>query len=144
MPRTHLPYPSEFRHQLVELVRSGRAIRELAREFECSDQTIRNWVRQADLDEGRRDDGLTSAEREELRRLRRENRRLREEREWRFSCLPKVDRYWQKPRPGSLGRPARCPGSVRVHESESGLLLHRHDGPRTRRLPERVLRVARP
>jgi transposase len=66
---------------MVELVRSGRAIRELAREFECSDQTIRNWVRQADLDEGRRDDGLTSAEREELRRLRRENRQLREERE---------------------------------------------------------------
>ena len=49
--------------------------------FECSDQTIRNRVRQADLDEGRRDDGLTSAEREALRRLRRENRRLREERE---------------------------------------------------------------
>ena len=81
MPRTHLPYLPEFRHQMVELARSGRAIRELAREFECSDQTIRNRVRQADLDEGRRDDGLTSAEREELRRLRRENRRLREERE---------------------------------------------------------------
>ena len=81
MPRTHLPYPPEFRHQMVELARSGRAIRELAREFECSDQTLRNWVRQADLDEGRRDDGLTSAEREALRRLRRENRRLREERE---------------------------------------------------------------
>ena len=81
MPRTHLPYPPEFRHQMVELARSGRAIRELAREFECSDQTIRNRVRQADLDEGRRDDGLTSAEREALRRLRREHRRLREERE---------------------------------------------------------------
>ena len=78
MPRTHLPYPPEFRHQMVELARSGRAPRELAREFECSDQTIRNRVRQADLDEGRRDDGLTSAEREALRR---ENRRLREERE---------------------------------------------------------------
>ena len=49
MPRTHLPYPPEFRRQMVELVRSGRAIRELAREFECSDQTIRKWVRQADL-----------------------------------------------------------------------------------------------
>lgn len=53
MPRTHLPYPPEFRHQMVELVRSGRAIRELAREFECSDQTIRTrrrpptrrWIR---------------------------------------------------------------------------------------------------
>ena len=81
MPRTHLPYPPELRHQMVERARSGRAVRELAREFECSDQTLRNRVRQADLDEGRRDDGLTSAEREALRRLRRENRRLREERE---------------------------------------------------------------
>ena len=79
MPRTHLPYPPEFRHQMVELARSGRAVRELAREFECSDQTIRNWVRQGDLDEGRRDNGLTSAEGEELRRVRGENRRLREE-----------------------------------------------------------------
>ena len=66
---------------MVELVRSGRSIRELARDFECSEQTIRNWLRQADLDEGRRDDGLTSVERDELRRLRRENRQLRQERE---------------------------------------------------------------
>ena len=66
---------------MVELVRSGRSIRELARDFECSEQTIRNWLRQADLDEGLRDDGLTSVERDELRRLRRENRQLRLERE---------------------------------------------------------------
>ena len=82
-PRCHepnLPYPPELRHPRVERARSGRAVRELAREFECSDQTLRNRVRQADLDEGRRNDGLTSAEREALRRLRRENRRLREER----------------------------------------------------------------
>ena len=81
MPKTHPPYPPEFRRQMVELVRSGRTPGELAREFECSDQTIRNWVRQADLDEGRREDGLTTDEREELRRLRRENRQLKEERE---------------------------------------------------------------
>ena len=81
MPRTHPAYPPEFRHQMVELVRSGRSIRELARDFECSEQTIRNWLRQADLDDGRRDDGLTSVERDELRRLRRENRQLRLERE---------------------------------------------------------------
>ena len=81
MPRTHPAYPPEFRHQMVELVRSGRSIRELARDFECSEQTIRNWLRQADLDDGRRDDGLTSDERHELRRLRRENRQLRLERE---------------------------------------------------------------
>jgi transposase len=66
---------------MVELVRAGRRPDELAREFEPSGQTIRNWVRQADLDEGRRDDGLTTEERQELRRLRRENRQLRTERE---------------------------------------------------------------
>ena len=53
----------------------------LAREFECSASAIRNWVRQTDRDEGRREDGLTSLELEEVRRLRRENRQLREERE---------------------------------------------------------------
>jgi transposase len=81
MPKSHPPYPPEYRRQMVELVRAGRTPGELAREFECSSQAIRNWVRQADLDEGRREDGLTSEEREEIRRLRRENRVLREERE---------------------------------------------------------------
>lgn len=81
MPKSHPPYPPEFRQRMVELVRAGRSPGELGREFECSDQTIRNWVKQADLDEGRREDGLTSDEREELRRLRRENRQLKEERE---------------------------------------------------------------
>jgi transposase len=66
---------------MIELVRSGRSPEELARQFEPTAQSIRNWVEQADLDEGRRDDGLTTAERDELRRLRRENRTLREERE---------------------------------------------------------------
>ncbi len=81
MGRTRPPYPPEFRQQMVELVRAGRTPRELGREFGCCDQTIRNWVRQLDLDEGRREDGLTTEERDELRRLRRENRQLREERE---------------------------------------------------------------
>jgi transposase len=53
----------------------------LARQFEPSGQAIRNWVRQADRDNGRRPDGLTTEEQAELRRLRRENRALREERE---------------------------------------------------------------
>ena len=74
-------FPKEFRREMVELVRSGRTPEELSREFEPSAQAIRNWVRQAERDDGRRSDGATSAEREELRRLRRENRRLREERE---------------------------------------------------------------
>lgn len=74
-------FAKEFRLQMVELVRSGRTPEELSREFEPSAQAIRNWVKQAELDAGQRLDGATSAEREELRRLRRDNRRLREERE---------------------------------------------------------------
>ena len=81
MGKTGKPYPPEFRRQMVELVRAGRSPEELAKEFEPTAESIRNWVKQADRDEGRRDDGLTSAEREELRRLRRENRQLRLERE---------------------------------------------------------------
>lgn len=81
MPRSRPPYPPEFRRQMVELVRAGRSPESLAKEFEPRAQTIRNWVCQADLDEGRRSDGLTTEERGELRRLRRENRQLRLERE---------------------------------------------------------------
>jgi transposase len=81
MPSTHQPYPPEYRRRIVELARAGRSIRELAREFEPSAETIRQWVKQAGLDEGLRSDGLTTSEREELNRLRRENRVLREERE---------------------------------------------------------------
>jgi transposase len=66
---------------MVELVRVGRTPEELARKFEPTAQSIRNWVEQADLDEGRRQDGLTTPEREELTRLRREVKVLREERE---------------------------------------------------------------
>ena len=81
MPRSHAPYPPEFRRQMVELVRAGRTPGELAKEFEPSSESIRNWVRQAARDEGRGDGGLTTEEREELRRLRRECKQLRVERE---------------------------------------------------------------
>jgi len=81
MPRSHPPYPAEYRRRIVELARAGRSIDALAREFEPSVETIRQWVKQAELDEGLRSDGLTTTEREELTRLRRENRVLREERE---------------------------------------------------------------
>ena len=64
---------------MVELVRSGRSPEELSREFEPTAQPIRNWVKQTDLDAGLRSDGLTTEEREELRLLRRENKRLRME-----------------------------------------------------------------
>jgi transposase len=81
MPKSRPPYPAEFRGQMVELVRAGRTPEELSREFEPSAQAIWNWVGQAERDERRRDDGLTSAERDELGRLRRENRQLRQERD---------------------------------------------------------------
>ncbi len=80
MPRSHPPYPPELRRRMVELVRSGRSPDSLAEEYEPSGQAIRNWVRQAERDEGKRHDGLTSEEKAELGRLRREVRALREER----------------------------------------------------------------
>ncbi len=88
--RTHPPYAPEFRRQMVELVRAGRDPESLAREFEPSAQAIRNWVAVADRQEGRRDprsapapkdEALTTPEREELARLRREVRQLRVERD---------------------------------------------------------------
>ena len=81
MPRTRTPYPAEFRDQLIALARSGRSVESLAREFEPCVATIHGWIKQAERDEGVRDDGLTSAEQDELRRLRRENRQLRQERD---------------------------------------------------------------
>jgi transposase len=81
MPRTHPPYPPEYRQQIVELARAGRRPEELAREFGPTVQTIQNWLKQADRDDGRRHDGLTTAERQEIARLRRENKQLRLERE---------------------------------------------------------------
>jgi transposase len=81
MPKSRPPYPPEYRRKIVALVRAGRSPNELASEFECSAQTVRNWVAQAQADAGQRDDVLTSTEREELRRLRRENKQLKLERE---------------------------------------------------------------
>jgi transposase len=71
----------EFRQQLVELVKAGRTPRELAQEFEPTAESIRNWVKQAAIDQGERSDGLSTAEKKELVRLRRENKQLRQERE---------------------------------------------------------------
>ena len=88
MPKTHPAYAPEFRRQMVELVRAGRDPADLAREFEPSAQAIRNWVVVADRQEGRREAkpasaeaALNATEREELARLRRENKQLRQERD---------------------------------------------------------------
>ena len=81
MGKTRPPYPPEFRREAVRLLRSGdRSPRQLARELGCSDQTLRNWLRQERVDAGEQP-GLTTAERDRLRQLERENRILREERE---------------------------------------------------------------
>ncbi len=81
MPRTRNPYPAEFREQIVALARTGRSVEDLAREFVPCSATIHGWIKQADRDGGHRVGGLTSEERDELRRLRRENRQLRQERD---------------------------------------------------------------
>jgi len=80
MPRTRPPYPQAFRERMVELVRAGRSPEQLAKEFEPAAPTIRNWARQADVDEELKE-GVTTDEKEELRRLRQENKQLRLERE---------------------------------------------------------------
>ncbi len=81
MRRFKPPYPAEFRARIIDLVRVGRTLQSLAKEFGVTDTTIRSWMRQADLDTGRRADGLTTDEKQELARLRKENARLREERD---------------------------------------------------------------
>ena len=82
MSRKRGPYPLEFRRQMVELARSTwKSPEALAKEFDPTANTIRKWLKQADLDEGRREDGLTTDEREELKRLRRELRQVTMERE---------------------------------------------------------------
>jgi len=96
MPRTHPPYALEYRRRIVELARSGRKVDELAREFEPSANAIRKWIKQAELNEGLRRDGLTTNEREELNGC-----------AGRTGSCAKNARYFQKPRPGSLRRPAR-------------------------------------
>jgi transposase len=81
MPKTRPAYPEEFRREAVAMVRAGRSIPDVAEALGVSPQSLRNWVKRSQLDARERDDGLTSDEREELARLRRENKRLRQERD---------------------------------------------------------------
>ena len=79
VPRTRPAYPEQFRREAIELLRAGRSPRELAESLGVSQQTLRNWRRQDEIDRHARDDGISSDERQELARLRRENMRLRQE-----------------------------------------------------------------
>lgn len=82
MPKSHAPYPPAFRAEAMRLVRtSGKPMAQIARELEVTSETLRIWMKQADIDDGQRHDGLTTEETEEVRRLRREVKTLREERE---------------------------------------------------------------
>ena len=81
VPRTRPAYPPEFRAEAIELLRAGRTPRELAESLGISEQTLRNWRHQDQIDRRERDDGVTTDERAELVRLRRENTRLRQERD---------------------------------------------------------------
>ncbi|GII04220.1 transposase [Planobispora takensis] len=78
-PRPRRSFTREFKAEIVELCQRGdRSIGQVAKDFDLTETAVREWIRQAEVDTGRRD-GLTSDEREELAALRRENRRLRED-----------------------------------------------------------------
>jgi transposase len=81
MPRTKPPYPPEFRRQAVELVLAGRTVKDVAESLGCSDQSLHNWVKRHQFDRRERDDELSSAEREELRELRKRVKRVEQERD---------------------------------------------------------------
>ena len=82
MPKTRPLYPPEFRVEAARLLRSGeRSPKQLALELGCSEQSLRNWLRQDQADRGEREDMLSSQERAKLRELERENKVLRPERE---------------------------------------------------------------
>ena len=107
MPKTRPPFLAEFRREAVKLMReSDKPLSVLLKDLGVSEQTLRTWRRQTEIDAGERD-GLTGEQQEELRRLRRENRTLEMERE-----------VLKKPRPSSPGRARGGRRGVRVHRRE--------------------------
>ena len=109
-------YPPEFRHMVLELARSGRGVAEISRQFDVWRQTIMNWMKQDDADSGKRPGLLTSDEREELTRLRRENKRL----------TLKQEILLKAPRPGSRARQTRFRGSsgfVKAYQADYSISM---------------------
>src|ERR1019366_601260 len=136
-------YTPEFRYQMVQLVRSGRDMRELTKEFGVSIWSIRNWVKQAARDAGTGDQGLTSLEREELTRLKHEVRQLRQER---APLLVNATRtaliaFSQKPRPGLRGKTSRYRSALRIRDGQPGRLFGADDVSAARRIDQWFLRV---
>jgi transposase-like protein len=107
---------------MVDLVRSGRTPEELAREFEPTAQSISTWAKQAERDAGKRVDGPTSTEREELARF--DVRTI--------ACVRSVT-SWQRRQLGSHGRARRARTGLPVHERAPGHVSHSYNGPREAR-----------
>jgi len=114
---SHARYAPEYRRRMVEMVRARRSPDDLAKEFEPTAQSIRNWVAQAAPDAGRCLDGLTSEERRSLPGC-----------DVRTGCCAKSARYYQKPGPRSRRRPVRCRHGVRIRERESDHAQDYYDG----------------
>ena len=131
MARKHThPYPADFRQKVVELARSGRGTHDLAAEFKIAGQTIRNWIKQADVDTGRRSDGLTTAEHEERCFARK------------TGSSRSSAKFWEKLQPGSLARPIRFPQGLRIRESAPGHLAGNNAGQAAKRDQRRALFAA--
>ena len=136
MPQTHPRYSAEFRAEAIRLVRtSGKSKTAIAHDLGIGLEALRAWVRQAELDVGERHEGLRSEELAELRRLRREVKILREERE----LLVTAAAFFGSP---SRGRPTHCHEQVRVRRAVEGQLFGDPPVSCPRCLPERLLGVA--
>ena len=131
MPQKHTrAYPADFRHKVVELARAGRGADELADEFKLARQTVRNWIKQADLDSGRRSDGPALIKKKTLDYANAFD-------SWKLSAISS-----QRPRRGLLARPSRFRQSLRIRESAPCPLARCYAMSRAGCLDQRLFRVA--